>query len=165
MEGRWLRKASSGKPTFVFVHGVISNGDDCWRNKNGSYWPKIVADDPELEGYGIWVFTYLTGITSGSFSVSDAATSLRTHLLFENIFPNNGIIFVCHSMGGIVVRKFITTNALDISHARAKIGLLLVASPSLGSGYATLITPLIRLFGHAQGEILRASGNCSGGWH
>jgi hypothetical protein len=36
MEGQWLRRPT-GDTTVVFVHGVLSSGDTCWRNSNGAY--------------------------------------------------------------------------------------------------------------------------------
>jgi len=58
-------------------------------------------------------------------------------------------------MGGIVVRKFIVERSLDLLENRTEIGLFLVASPSLGSSYANLLSPLARIFGHTQAEALR----------
>jgi hypothetical protein len=46
---------------------------------------------------------------------------------------NQRLIFVCHSMGGIVVRQYLVTRALDFIEAQIHRGLFLVGSPSLGS--------------------------------
>jgi hypothetical protein len=66
-----------------------------------------------------------------------------------------GFIFVCHSMGGIVVRKYIVERQAELIEAGKEIDLFLVASPSLGSTYADWLSPLAQLFGHAQAGALR----------
>jgi alpha-beta hydrolase superfamily lysophospholipase len=42
------------------------------------------------------------------------------------------IIFVCHSMGGIVARRFLISDQAEIIDTRKRIGLFLVSSPSSG---------------------------------
>ena len=62
---------------------------------------------------------------------------------------------LCHSMGGIVVRKFIVERAAELIGAGKEIDLFLVASPSLGSSYANWLSPLAQLIGHAQADALQ----------
>jgi len=57
MEGNWIRRPG-GEASAIFVHGVLSSGEACWRNDNGSYWPELLKNDPELGSLGIYVFTY-----------------------------------------------------------------------------------------------------------
>jgi hypothetical protein len=45
----------------VFVHGILSNGEEAWGSPS---WPDLLAAEPELNGAGIFVFTYLTGLWS-----------------------------------------------------------------------------------------------------
>jgi len=56
-------------------------------------------------------------------------------------------------MGGMVVRKFLVEQAIDLTHKQ--LGLFLIASPSLGSTYADWLSPLAILLGHAQADALR----------
>jgi hypothetical protein len=56
-------------------------------------------------------------------------------------------------MGGLVVRKYIVERAIDL--ATTKIGLFLVASPSLGSSYADWLSPIAQFAGHSQADALR----------
>jgi hypothetical protein len=60
-------------------------------------------------------------------------------------------------MGGIVVRKFITTNQTRLISEKIDIGLFLVASPSLGARAATILTACSWIFGHTQALDLRFS--------
>jgi len=58
-------------------------------------------------------------------------------------------------MGGLVVRKFIVERAPELIESDKKIGLFLIASPSLGALYADWLTPLARLLGQEQAAALR----------
>jgi hypothetical protein len=79
------------------------------------------------------------------------AVTLKERLFtVDQVINNQQIIFVCHSMGGIVVRKFIVERILDIKKHNLSIGLFLVASPSLGSDYANYVKLLSNLVGNAQ---------------
>lgn len=139
----------------VFVHGILSSGEGCWRNENGAYWPDLVKDEPDLPSLGIYVFTYRTGIFSGSYSLGDIVDALKEHMRLDGLFECPLLIFVCHSMGGIIVRRLIVQRAMDLVATETEIGLFLVASPSLGSTYADWLSPLARLLGHAQADALR----------
>jgi hypothetical protein len=154
MQGEWIRRPQ-GAVSAVFVHGILSSGEACWRHDNGCDWPELLKNEPELGSLGIYVFTYETGIFSGSYRLSDIVDALKEHMGLDGVLLSNQLIFVCHSMGGIVVRKFIVERAAELIGAGKEIDLFLVASPSLGSSYADWLSPLAQLFGHAQADALR----------
>src|ERR1700730_14490786 len=78
MPGRWIREPQPRTAaSAVFVHGILSSGETCWRNVNGSDWPGLLKDEPELGTLGIYVFTYETGIFSGSYRLSDIVDALK----------------------------------------------------------------------------------------
>ena len=139
----------------VFVHGILSSGEKCWRNSNGAYWPKLLEQEPELAKLGIYVYTYQTGIFSGTYGISDIVDDLKERLFnVDKVLNNHQIIFVCHSMGGIVVRQFIADRILAIKKQNLSIGLFLVASPSLGSDYANCAKLISNFVGNAQAKAL-----------
>ncbi|MFN7985453.1 MAG: FHA domain-containing protein [Vicinamibacterales bacterium] len=150
---RWIQPPTNGT-AIVFVHGVLSDGEVCWRSDT-AYWPDLLKASPELAGTGIYVFSYKTSITSGNYSVSDAVDLLAERLRFDNLLDLSHLTFVCHSMGGIVARQFLVTRQLMLVQRGIRIGLFLVASPSLGSDYANLLSAVVALMGHSQGEALR----------
>jgi hypothetical protein len=155
MQGEWIRKASH-TATVVFVHGILSSGEQCWRHENGAYWPNLLRDEPDFQALGIYVYTYQTGFASGSYSLDDVVDDLKERVFkLDNVADSKRLIFVCHSMGGIVVRKFLVQQAHRLE--QHEIGLFLVASPSLGSRYATWLEPIAKLAGHAQAKALRFS--------
>jgi hypothetical protein len=154
MEGKWIRRPQA-EASAIFVHGVLSNGESCWRHDNGNYWPELLKNEPEVGSLGLYVFTYETGIFSGSYRLGDIVDALKEHLRLDGVLECNQLIFVCHSMGGIVVRKFMVERAAELIGSGKEIDLFLVASPSLGSTYADWLSPLAQLFGHAQADALR----------
>ncbi|MGR9052184.1 MAG: esterase/lipase family protein [Gammaproteobacteria bacterium] len=158
MQGQWLRQPERGQPAVVFVHGILSSGEACWRHDNGTYWPKLLQDEPGFESLGIYVYSYRTGFASGSYALGDVVDDLKERLLnLDGVLDRNPIIFVCHSMGGIVVRQFIAERCQDLLDRNIEVGLYLVASPSLGSDYANWLEPIAKAAGHAQAKALRFS--------
>ena len=155
MKGEWVKRGSPTAPVVVFIHGVLSNGESCWRHATGAYWPEIVANDPEMADLGVYVFTYKTGVFSGGYRLADSVDALKEHLVLDDITGSTGIVFVCHSMGGIVARKYLVSRAIDLIANDAQIAIFLLASPSLGSDYANWIKPAARLLGHSQLDALR----------
>jgi tetratricopeptide (TPR) repeat protein len=150
----WIRKGE-GRTSVVFVHGILSSGETSWMHSTGVYWPELLAREADLQSAGIYVFTYKTGIFSGTYRLGDVVDALKEHMQLDGVLNNRHLIFVCHSMGGVVVRKFLVERAADLIEKKIKVGLFLIASPSLGSTYANWLAPIARLFGHTQADALR----------
>lgn len=148
--------ASAATPSIVvvFVHGILSDNEHCWQHENGAYWPNLLAGYEPLNKVGIYEFTYHTGIFSGAYSLGDVVDSLKESLVLDAVIEANRIIFVAHSMGGIIVRRYIVQRLSDLVERGTEIGLFLIASPSLGSPYANWLAPIARFMGHAQGTAL-----------
>ena len=155
MHGEWIRKPKNDA-SLVFVHGLLSSGETCWRHDNGAYWPGLLKSEPGLEAWGIYFYTYATGIFSGTYSLNDVVDDLKERFFtLDKVANSRRIVFVCHSMGGIVVRKFLVERVNDLLDRNIEIGIFLLASPSLGSSYANWLAPLAKFMGHTQGDALR----------
>jgi pimeloyl-ACP methyl ester carboxylesterase len=155
-QGQWVRRAKNGL-NVIFIHGINSS-EECWRHKNGSYWFNLLKDESELADIGIYVFSYRTGLNTGSYSLSDIVDSLIEYFVLDDLISSSGIIFVCHSMGGIVTRRFLVKEqSVLIQKGLNKIGLFLVASPSLGSEYANMLSLISSAMGHTQASALQFS--------
>jgi pimeloyl-ACP methyl ester carboxylesterase/molybdopterin-guanine dinucleotide biosynthesis protein len=159
-QDRWVRKAKNKNGLkVIFIHGINSS-EDCWKNSNGVYWPELLKDESELADVGIYVFSYRTGINTGSYSLSDIVDSLREYFTLDNLIDSVGIIFVCHSMGGIVARRFLVNQHSKLLESGLnRVGLFLVASPSLGSEYANMLGLISSILGHTQASALKFSEN------
>lgn len=156
MDSQWIKpKADATAPTVVFVHGIMSDGASGWKNKKtGAYWPQLAAD--ELSDAGVYVFSYHSQFFGGRFRVTDASDALWDELKRHNILQSRIVVFVCHSMGGIVTRRLLVQRQGEIAEQGTVIGLFLVASPSAGSRWANFFYPVINLLRHAQAQILKA---------
>ncbi len=122
MDGKWIRKPKNDA-SVVFVHGILSSGETCRRHANGAYWPELLKSEPELEAWGIYVYTYETGVFSGTYSLNDVVDDLKERLFkFDKVAESRRIVFVCHSMGGIAVRKFLVERVNDLIDRNIEIG-------------------------------------------
>jgi hypothetical protein len=158
MAGRWLRKPNSDA-SVVFVHGILSSGQTCWTNANGAYWPDLLAQERGLGNLGIYIFSYRTDIFSGGYQLGDAVDSLKENLRLDEVVGSKRLIFVCHSMGGIVVRQFFVVEQSLLIEKKRSLALFLVASPSLGSEYANWFRLLAKALGNRQADALRFHRN------
>jgi hypothetical protein len=138
----------------VFVHGILSGGEAAWGQPS---WPELFASDPELKDVGVFVFSYQTTLSSRTYSIGDVVDALREHFDLDGLWEQRRLAFVCHSMGGIVVRRFIVVNQAKLIECKSAIGLFLVASPSLGSSDANVIGLLALVLQHTQALALRFS--------
>jgi pimeloyl-ACP methyl ester carboxylesterase/O-acetyl-ADP-ribose deacetylase (regulator of RNase III) len=156
VKGRWIRKLgeTTSPIAVVFVHGILSNGEECWLHQNGTYWPNLLSMHETLGDVGIYEFTYHTGFFSGSYNLGNIVDALNECLHLDGVDRARKIVFVAHSMGGIVVRRFIVQRYDELVDRGAEMGLFLIASPSLGSSYANWLSPIARFMGHAQGQAL-----------
>jgi len=149
----------------VFVHGVLSDSRDCWyrapaENRPGVYWPDLLQNDNRFNGCSIYLGGYSTSVQSSRYEVSDCAEELYSALRrrseedgSRSVLEHKTIVFVCHSMGGIVVRYMLTARPWEFENTR--IGLVLIASPSSGSPWADRLDLLLKYFHHQQGIELK----------
>jgi predicted alpha/beta hydrolase family esterase len=122
---------TSSRQAVVFVHGIRDTGRDCWTNENLQYWPALVAH--QAKGWNVFVADY-----SDRISIEAIAAKMRVD--FEDVFKRHSrIVFVAHSMGGLVVREFLIQNP---EYAPKVSGIFLLATPSLGSKLADLVSSL-----------------------
>lgn len=147
--GWYTNQNTSSDTVFVFVHGIFSDSRHAWSNFDGkkcvSYWPQIVDQDDRLGHPSIYMGGYYAKVDSGPYGVPQAALNLFDEMNRQGVFASNrNIIFVAHSTGGLVVRKMLLLKQIDFQ--KYNIGLALFASPSLGSGYANLFSPVIRTY-------------------
>jgi pimeloyl-ACP methyl ester carboxylesterase len=115
----------------------------------------LLTQEKDIESVGVYVFTYRTDIFSGNYHLGDAVDSLKEHLRLERLLASKHLIFVCHSMGGIVVRQLLVARQAEFIEQKTEVGLFLVASPSLGSSYANWLSGLAKILGNSQTQVLR----------
>lgn len=137
----WVRdKKSDG--VVVFVHGFLSSSAACWtaRGDGGAIqrsWPELLGRDSRFAHLDVFVAEYYTALTSASYSVPDCSRALYDVLSLggtSGVLARKHVIFICHSLGGVVLRHMLTTRADGFREK--ELGIVLCASPSRGSRQA-----------------------------
>jgi pimeloyl-ACP methyl ester carboxylesterase len=92
----------------VFVHGLHGDYIDTWTNGN-TYWPKLVRDDPGFVAADVAVFDYSSPKWRGAgvSGVKDIAVALRERLRLKNAADYDDVVFVVHSLGGVIARQLL----------------------------------------------------------
>jgi pimeloyl-ACP methyl ester carboxylesterase len=148
---RWYQDRGTDS-ALIFVHGIFSDSRSCWLREEATpvYWPDLVFRDRRFNGYSIYLGGYYTALDAGPFKVQHCADDLFRALArsdgpgIKSAFERERLVFVCHSTGGIVVRYMLETRAAEF---KAKtVGLVLIASPSFGSAWATKLSWLSEFY-------------------
>lgn len=126
--GFYVHQAHSQRsnPDVVLVHGL---------DEPGGIWDETVA---ALAGVGLeaWEFRY-----PNDQAIDRSADLLARH--WQKLDADHPVVLVGHSMGGLVIRDFVTRHRYPQSGPAAEpgpavLGVLLVATPNQGSDWARL---------------------------
>jgi pimeloyl-ACP methyl ester carboxylesterase len=144
------------KVDIVLVHGLNGSPEGTWTSPDGTYWPADLLP-ASLRGLqaNILVYGYNADVYSrrNDRSASDnfihqhaqtLVTSLTLYRRSEGIYKNP-IIWVCHSLGGILVKRaLLYSNDLRTAHHEhyrsiyvSTYGLMFLGTPHTGSDAAT----------------------------
>ena len=137
-DSRFERQTGNNERVIVFVHGVLGDGISTWTNaRTKTYWPKLIAEDKDFADADVYVYEYSSPSLSTSYNINELAEDLRLRLDVDKVSNYNEIIFLSHSMGGLVTREFL----IKYRPIVAKIKFIyFYATPSSGSPMATLIS-------------------------
>lgn len=127
------------KRVIIFVHGVIGNGTSTWTNQStGAYFPALVASDGAFASVDVWVHEFDTPKFRQSYTIDELADHLRRYLNNDNVITNHDeVIFVAHSMGGLIARAYLLKYQREVSPAKVRM-LYFFSTPSTGSDVASL---------------------------
>src|SRR6266404_8139489 len=120
----------------LFVHGLGGEAQATWGN-----FAQLIRSDPELQNYDLHFFSFPTSLFSLPWSkkypkIQTLAEALRTDI--ENRFAkHNSIILVCHSLGGLIGRKYLLEEIKNRRPLRVQ-GILLYAVPNNGAALASI---------------------------
>jgi pimeloyl-ACP methyl ester carboxylesterase len=147
-----FREGDKDKPLCVFIHG-LGMGADFWADPArarvlGGRYPLIalLGKDVEmrtsyqdLEGLGFSVLTWSQVRPAGPISV--AVGELRQILMKYSEQTRKGVLFICHSRGGLVARKYLEAGA-DTTRA-----VITLSTPHGGTSlakWAVFMSPLAK---------------------
>lgn len=118
----------------VFVHGL--HGDrNSWRAANGAYWPDMVRTDPRFAYSDVDVAEYPTPASHGKMSSVQLAEVLFTHLRQDHVWDHGEVVFVAHSLGGILVEEMLLRHPAEAARVRFIVS---YGTPHEGSAIARL---------------------------
>ena len=104
----------------VAVHGIMGDPFETWKHENGNIWLRdFLAKDLPFARVMTYGYDSAVAFSKGVGNVEDKARSLLNQLSAERATSGsegrNGrpIVFICHSLGGIIVKK-----AMVLAHER-----------------------------------------------
>jgi len=157
---RWYKYNENSEIAVVFVHGFFSSSSTCWLNKEfKTYWPELVCTEKRIPEVSVYMGGFYTEIDSGGlYGIRQCAQELFDAINRDTPdglpapTKKKKLLFVCHSLGGIVVRYMLESKSHSfINH---DIGLVLMASPSMGSDYADSFKAIINFYRNKLGKQL-----------
>ena len=134
----------------VFVHGLDGDQDDTWQhpaNAKGDSWPAWLAE--QFPHVGVWSFGYQVAASAwkgDSMPLSDRAMNMLDQLQLDGL-GQRPLGFVCHSLGGLLVKQALRS-ARDLGDNRfapiceSTRFILFLATPHHGSSLANWIKHL-----------------------
>ncbi len=143
---------ASPRLNVIFVHGLGGDPVGTWCCKGGEddgfFWPRWLAED--MKGLAVYSLGYPADKASWSsgWPIAEAAVAALERLLSNRALRASGdtpIVFVCHSLGGLIVKKLVLTADRDRGQHSPKgklldriRGVVFLATPHSGSIMATI---------------------------
>jgi pimeloyl-ACP methyl ester carboxylesterase len=126
----------------VFVHGFGSDAKAAWTSdRTGAYWPQLILRDGELSSYAVLTTSYNSPPLRLGATIEQTAEALGTALKDEGIYTRfSQIIFIAHSMGGLIVRRMLVLlrNSGDDAALQRVAAVFFFATPTSGARLADL---------------------------
>ncbi len=130
---RWmLQHNPPAQAALVFVHGVFGDTVGTWTHASGtSFFDLVKANAQVGPKVDILAFGYTSNMfTAGSLDIQEAANKLHARLQFHGVLDYPAIVFVTHSMGGLVVLRELLTHRDLLPKVP---GVVMFATPQEGS--------------------------------
>ncbi len=144
--------SGTARATVVFVHGLGGHPYDTWRRAadDETFWPLWLAED--VQGIKVFTLGYAAPPSNWlgtAMPLQDRVGNARARLLATLGREDSPIVFVCHSLGGLIVKQLL----LDLHQQKdrspeAKAFLsrvrqvVFMATPHTGAWHGTLLDRL-----------------------
>jgi pimeloyl-ACP methyl ester carboxylesterase len=116
-QSQYIRQKQN-QSVIVFVHGALGDPRATWTNdQTKTYWPDLMVRDPNFNRFDIYVVSYPSSKLSRDYDVNELVEVMRRDFDSAEIFSRyKRVYFLCHSMGGLVVRAFLVRYRERIPH-------------------------------------------------
>ena len=130
----------------IFLHGILGSAKGTFTSvEDGKevYWPELMHNDDVFERADIYSYEYSTSVDVDSARINDIVDQMAVELdQVVNVRNYDSVLFVAHSLGGIVVRKYLLEQSRlndqgVLGDDRVK-GIFLFGTPMDGSAVANL---------------------------
>ena len=101
----------------VFVHGLHGSRES-WRAANRAYWPDLIRTDPRFAYSDVDVAEYPTPASNGKMSSVQLADILWTRLKQDHVWDHREVVFIAHSLGGILVEEMLLRHPAEAARVR-----------------------------------------------
>jgi len=105
--GGYVRENNKNKRVIVFVNGIFGDAFSTW-TKGSNYWPKMLCADYDFDNVDIYVHSFNSPKIQTAQTIDELAKRMKDYLSTDRVFERHQmVIFICHSMGGLVTRAFL----------------------------------------------------------
>jgi pimeloyl-ACP methyl ester carboxylesterase len=129
---KYIRHSTAADTVIVF-DGIMGDGISTWTNKN-MFWPTMLTADHTFDGSDIFVYSYPTGLWA-TLTIDELAENMRAVLTYNGVSNYQKVVFLSHSMGGLVTRAYLLKNR-DV--AERTLFAYFFSTPTTGSQIASI---------------------------
>ncbi|MGQ0445085.1 MAG: tetratricopeptide repeat protein [Beijerinckiaceae bacterium] len=162
--------AGGGEPRLnvIFVHGLGGDPVTTWCHRGGEndgyFWLKDIAK--VIGGAAIYTLGYPgdKAAWNPGWPIAEAAVAVLDKLMNSRVLrssPSAPIAFVCHSLGGLIIKKLVVTAHLDRGQQPAKgefldriAGVVFLATPHHGSIVASVAKTAYWFVSKSLGDLM-----------
>jgi pimeloyl-ACP methyl ester carboxylesterase len=120
----------------VFVHGIFGDALDTWRcPSTRMYWPSKILTEDAFKGFDVYVASYESPYFGNGMTIDEIVSNLQNRLQHDGVFDHKQVIFVAHSLGGLIVQRFLLTHR---EHAKQVPFIYFYSTPETGAEIARL---------------------------
>lgn len=144
------------KADIVFIHGLGGTSRMTWsKNKDlALFWPSMFLPlEQDISNARIFTYGYSAEVMKASGRTSTSVLDFAKNLLYDLRFSmedlgNSPIIFVAHSMGGLIVKEAYIQGGNDPQyHAiiKAVTAIIFLSTPHRGSNFAEVLNRILQV--------------------
>lgn len=139
---RYFRNNPENSTVIIFVHGVSGDPTSTWTNVNRAYWPDLLKNDPDFDKANIYMINYSSPVMAKAYSINELAECMWRDLQSDKVLNHSKLIFIAHSMGGLVTREFLLKYKDYADKVSLGGFLYFFATPTSGSSIARVMNYL-----------------------